>query len=55
VAAELTHHGLASRFGQRRADLSHQPLDPVIVAGPWLLAGGLAYAAVRALFRPRRA
>ena len=23
-------------FGQKRADLVHQPLDPVIVAGPWV-------------------
>ncbi|MDD9205527.1 hypothetical protein PU560_03465 [Georgenia sp. 10Sc9-8] len=51
VRSELTHHGLTSRFGTKRADLSHQPIDPVIVAGPWLVAGGLAYAAARALIR----
>jgi hypothetical protein len=54
VLSEFSRHGIRSRFGQQRADLAHQPLDPVIVAGPWILAGGLAYAAARALTRPRR-
>ncbi len=54
VLSEFSRHGVKSRFGQKRADLSHQPLDPVIVAGPWILAGGLAYASVRALTRSRR-
>ena len=54
VISELTHHGIASRRRRGRADLSHQPLDPVVVAGPWLLAGGLVYTAVRAVARSRR-
>jgi len=54
VLSEFSRHGIRSRFGQKRADLSHQGLDPVIVAGPWVLAGGVAYAAVRALTRSRR-
>jgi hypothetical protein len=41
--------------GQHRADLKHQLLDPLIVAGPWLLAGYLGFAAARALSRPRAA
>ena len=49
IRSELTHHGLASRFGKRRVDLSHQPIDPVIVAGPWLLAGALAYRGIKKL------
>jgi hypothetical protein len=49
VWAEFTHHGMASRFGQKRADLAHQPLDPVIVAGPWVAAGGAAYVGARKL------
>jgi hypothetical protein len=53
VLAEFSRHGFSSRVGKKRADLSHQPLDPVIVAGPWLLAAGAAYLAVRALFRGR--
>jgi hypothetical protein len=55
VRSEFSHHGLASRTGTKRADLSHQWLDPVIVAGPWLAAGGLAALAVRGLARRLRA
>src|SRR5687767_12582478 len=36
VRSELSHHGLRSRFGTKRADLVHQPLDAVIIAGPWV-------------------
>jgi hypothetical protein len=49
VRAEFTHHGMASRFHQKRADLAHQPLDPVIVAGPWVAAGGAAYVGAKKL------
>ena len=35
VLSEFSHHGVASRLGRHRADLHHQVLDPVIVAGPW--------------------
>jgi len=54
VIGELRRHPLASRFGRNRADLAHQPLDPVIVAGPWLAAGAIGFAAVRALRKRRR-
>jgi hypothetical protein len=54
VRAEFTRHGLASRFGRRRTDVGHQGLDPVIVAGPWLAAAGVAAAGVRALRRRAR-
>jgi hypothetical protein len=53
VASELTAHGIASRFGQKRSDVNHQWLDPVIVAGPWLLGAGVAVAAFRALRKSR--
>jgi hypothetical protein len=43
LRSELTGHGLRSRIGQQRTDVVHHALDPVIVAGPWLLAGFLAY------------
>jgi hypothetical protein len=43
VLSEFTHHGLRSRVGVKRTDLVHQPLDPVIVAGPWLIGGWLAF------------
>jgi hypothetical protein len=54
IRAEFTHHGLRSRFGQKRADTIHQMLDPVIVAGPWLLAGGLTWRTIRKLRRHTR-
>jgi hypothetical protein len=54
VLSEFSHRGIASRFGQKRADLKHQPLDPVIVAAPWVAAGGVAYSAVKRLQRRRR-
>jgi hypothetical protein len=54
VRAEFTRHGIASRRDQRRTDVVHQGLDPVIVAGPWLAAAGVAAVGVRALVRRAR-
>ena len=54
VLSEFSHRGIASRVGQKRADLVHQPLDPIIVAGPWLVAGGLIFVGVRAVLKARR-
>jgi hypothetical protein len=54
VLAEATHHPVVSRFGQKRADVSHMWLDPIVVAGPWVLAGALAYSAARSVTRPFR-
>jgi hypothetical protein len=54
VTSEFSRHGIRSRLAKKRADLTHQPLDPIVVAGPWVLAGGLAYSAVRALRKRRR-
>jgi len=54
VLSEFTRHGISSRVGRKRTDLVHQPLDPVIVAGPWLLAGALAYGGVKKLTRLMR-
>jgi hypothetical protein len=51
VRSEFTHGGLRSRTGTKRADLVHQPLDPLIVAGPWMVAAGVAFAGVRKLAR----
>jgi hypothetical protein len=51
VRSEVTHHGLRSRIGRRRVDLVHQPLDPLIVAGPWLAGAGGAYVAARRVGR----
>src|SRR5689334_1646981 len=47
VLSEFSRHGLSSRVGRGRADLSHQVLDPLVVAGPWLAAGFVGYRAVR--------
>jgi hypothetical protein len=50
VLSEFSRHGVRSRFGQKRADVNHQWMDPLLVGGPWVLAaGGLAVAALRTL------
>jgi hypothetical protein len=51
VLSEYSRHGLSSRLGQKRADLKHQPLDPVVVAGPWVVAGAATFLTARALKR----
>jgi hypothetical protein len=51
IRAELTHHGLASRWGRNRADVKHQWMDPFLVAGPWVLTG---MALAKVLRRVRR-
>jgi hypothetical protein len=55
VLSEFSRHGVRSRFGQKRADVNHQWIDPIIVGGPWVLAGLGAVAAVRALRKHRTA
>jgi hypothetical protein len=54
VLSELSRHGLSSRLGKKRADLVHQPLDPIIVAAPWVVSGGVAYAGAKRLVRAVR-
>jgi hypothetical protein len=49
VRSEFTHSGLSSRLGRKRTDLAHQWMDPVIVAGPWVLAALGARRLVRAV------
>jgi hypothetical protein len=36
-------------MGKKRADLAHQPLDMIIIAGPWILAGATVYQALKRL------
>jgi hypothetical protein len=43
VLAEFTRRGMSSRLGRRRADVAHQIMDPLIVAGPWIAAGVVGY------------
>ena len=53
VLSELTRHGYSSRVGKNRADLKHQWMDPILVAGPWIFAGAVGFALLRGLFRRR--
>jgi hypothetical protein len=54
VRSEFTHSGVGSRLGRKRTDLVHQPLDPLLVAGPWVAAAGAVYLGVRRLGRAIR-
>lgn len=51
VLSELRRHPVASRRG--RVDVRHQPLDALLVAGPWLAAGAAVVAVARTLRRRR--
>ncbi|MGY1808277.1 hypothetical protein ACI8AF_12985 [Blastococcus sp. SYSU D00669] len=51
VRAEFSHNGLASRVGRGRTDVRHQVLDPVLVAGPWVLGVVAAVRGGRRLVR----
>jgi hypothetical protein len=55
VLSELKAHPISSRFGRGRVDTHHQPMDPVIVAGPWIVGGWVAFRAVRGVVRRVRA
>ncbi|MFD1046302.1 hypothetical protein ACFQ1S_12425 [Kibdelosporangium lantanae] len=54
VLSEFTRHGISSRIGRKRADVKHQVLDPIIVAGPWVLVGGMAISVAKAVIRRQR-
>lgn len=54
VLSEFKYNGLKSRLGTKRADLVHQPLDPIIVVGPWVAAAGAAYGGAKTLARSLR-
>jgi hypothetical protein len=55
ILSERRRHGWSSRVGQQRTDVVHQPLDPIIVGGPWVAGGYLAYRAAKAIGRKRAA
>jgi hypothetical protein len=54
VLSEFKAHGLRSRLGQKRADVVHHGLDPIIVAGPWLVGATVAYKGARRVIRAAR-
>jgi hypothetical protein len=54
VLSEFRRRGVASRIGRGRADLSHLPLDPLVVAGPWVVAGAAGYLVARRVGRTVR-
>jgi hypothetical protein len=55
ILAEFGHRPIGSRLDGRRADLKHMWIDPILVVGPWLLAGGAAALAVgKVVARVRR-
>lgn len=51
VLGEFSHRGLSSRVNKKRADVVHHPLDVVIVAAPWVVAGRLVFRGLRRLAR----
>lgn len=53
VLSEVRRHGISSRFGSKRSDVNHQWIDPLLVGGPWLAAGGVAVVVARKLLRRR--
>jgi hypothetical protein len=42
IKAEFTHNGLAARTDSRRVDRNHSWIDPVLVAGPWVVTSVVA-------------
>jgi hypothetical protein len=53
ILSERRRHGISSRFGRNRVDVKHQWVDPILVAGPWVLAIGAGALVVRALLKKR--
>jgi hypothetical protein len=49
VLSEVKHHPIASRYGAKRADTKHQWLDPIVIAGPWVVVGTTVVLLLRSL------
>lgn len=47
VLSEFRRHPIRSRFGRGRVDIRHAWIDPIMVAGPWLIVALLVVRAVR--------
>ncbi|MER7798258.1 hypothetical protein [Microbacterium sp. NPDC096154] len=53
VLSEKRRHGISSRFGSKRADVKHHWIDPILVAGPWVLAAWSVVALLGRMIRRR--
>ncbi|GLP81668.1 hypothetical protein [Mycobacterium antarcticum] len=53
IRSEFTHHGFKARTGTTRVDNSHTWIDPILVAGPWVLVSALIIRGGRTLSRRR--
>ena len=51
IKAEFSHKGIEPRFGRKRVDVKHAWLDPILVAGPWII---LPVYLVRRLLKRKR-
>jgi hypothetical protein len=51
IRAEFRRNGFPARFAPGRVDRTHTWIDPILVAGPWILAAGSTVAVVRAVLR----
>lgn len=48
IRSEFTHNGWKARVGTTRVDNSHTWMDPLLIAGPWMLVGVLSSKAGKA-------
>ncbi|WP_314427229.1 hypothetical protein [uncultured Microbacterium sp.] len=54
VLGEFSHHPVRSRVGRGRLDVRHTWMDPIIVAGPWVVSVVLIIRSARRVLRRRR-
>ncbi|MCS5732830.1 hypothetical protein [Herbiconiux daphne] len=55
ILSEGRRHGLSSRRGSKRVDNRHTWIDPILIAGPWVVTGIVAVRVVgKAAARMRR-
>lgn len=54
VLVEWGHNPLAARLRPGRVDVKHAWLDPLLVVGPWIVAGAIAVHAVRLIVLPAK-
>jgi len=54
VLGERGRRPISSRLQPGRIDMKHAWLDPILVVGPWVLAGVLLFRLGRAIVLPAR-